>query len=99
MSFLYQFRPTRIISCALQMRRRGLAGARVLWACRVGLGSWCVGGGKLPEGKKLRGACLGLEGTHLEVSTVAHVEGLEELLWAGHLSPYLFPQPGRAETR
>lgn len=36
----------------------------------------------------------GRAGTHLEVPAVAHVEGLEELLRAGHLPPHLLPQPG-----
>lgn len=86
-SFLQQVCPTGMISCTLQVRRP-----------RPGWGLGALGARTPPGGERFQGACPRGQGTHPEVSAVAHVEGLEELLWAGHLYP-LFTQPGRAETR
>ena len=91
MLFLQPVCPTGMISCTLQVRQ-----PRPGWGPG---GSGPTPGARTPPGdERFRGACPRGQGTHPEVSAVAHVEGLEELLWAGHLYP-LFTQPGRAETR
>lgn len=77
--------PTGIISCTSQVQRRkpGSRPGRGLGGPGPAGGGW---------GPGVRAQVWG-GGTYLEIPAMAHIQGLEERLRAGHLYPHLFPQP------
>lgn len=85
--------PWEFSSMCCRQGNRGLAGTCSSWAGEVESEFW-AGDHWAPWGW---GGWVWAwnRGTHLKVSTVAFVQGLEELLRAGHWHPHLLPQPAR----